>query len=302
MDFPRPRSSGTVARALRPSARCVARTCAAIGLVGPGRGRGLSRQASVGRPHRADRSARRQRSKRCRARLGRNRRVGPGRAQPELRKLVIINSPHPGDVPARPADEPAAAGLSAYMNFLCRPDAEALLAENDYARLWPMFTNMGAADPARLGGGWLTEASVIISRSVGRRPDRRLQLLPRLAAAPADRPRLRGAADRFAPETVTSRVPTLVSGRGRRRAAAAAARRPGGLRAAAGLVRVRARRTGSSTSGRRTSPPRSSASRRADQLRGVRSRIIRSTARCTSGLRFERLQQAGGVRRSSARR
>ena len=25
------------------------------------------------------------------------------------------------------------------MNFLCRPDAEALLAENDFARLWPFF-------------------------------------------------------------------------------------------------------------------------------------------------------------------
>ena len=43
------------------------------------------------------------------------------------------------------------------MNFLCRPDAEALLAANDFARLWPFFTDMGAADPARAGGGWLTE-------------------------------------------------------------------------------------------------------------------------------------------------
>ena len=32
---------------------------------------------------------------------------------------------------------------SAYMNFLCRPDAEALLSQNDYARLWPFFA--GAA-------------------------------------------------------------------------------------------------------------------------------------------------------------
>jgi pimeloyl-ACP methyl ester carboxylesterase len=42
------------------------------------------------------------------------------------------------------------------MNFLCRPDAEALLAEDDYARLWPFFVNMGAADSTRRGGGWLT--------------------------------------------------------------------------------------------------------------------------------------------------
>src|SRR5450432_1133761 len=33
---------------------------------------------------------------------------------------------------------------SAYMNFLCRPDAEALLAKSDFARLWPFFTNMRA--------------------------------------------------------------------------------------------------------------------------------------------------------------
>jgi pimeloyl-ACP methyl ester carboxylesterase len=43
------------------------------------------------------------------------------------------------------------------MNFLCRPDAEALLSADDFARLWPFFTNMGAADPGRVGGGWLTE-------------------------------------------------------------------------------------------------------------------------------------------------
>ena len=35
------------------------------------------------------------------------------------------------------------------MNFLCRPDAEALLAENDFARLWPFFSGMGAADTSR---------------------------------------------------------------------------------------------------------------------------------------------------------
>jgi pimeloyl-ACP methyl ester carboxylesterase len=36
------------------------------------------------------------------------------------------------------------------MNFLCRPDAAALLADNDFARLWPFFTNMG-------GSTWLDE-------------------------------------------------------------------------------------------------------------------------------------------------
>jgi pimeloyl-ACP methyl ester carboxylesterase len=40
------------------------------------------------------------------------------------------------------------------MNFLIRPDAEALLAEDDYRRLWDFFLNLGAGDD---GYGWLTE-------------------------------------------------------------------------------------------------------------------------------------------------
>ena len=44
------------------------------------------------------------------------------------------------------------------MNFLARPDAEALLAEDDFARLWPFFTSMGASDASRPGAGWLSEA------------------------------------------------------------------------------------------------------------------------------------------------
>jgi len=79
--------------------------------------------------------------------------------QPErLRRLVIVNSPHPATFLRGLQHDPEQQAASAYMNFLCRPDAEALLAENDFARLWPFFTNMGAADPARAGGGWLTEA------------------------------------------------------------------------------------------------------------------------------------------------
>ena len=36
------------------------------------------------------------------------------------------------------------------MNFLIRPDAERLLAENDYARMWPFFSHGVSAD-------WLTD-------------------------------------------------------------------------------------------------------------------------------------------------
>ncbi len=74
-----------------------------------------------------------------------------------LKRLVIINSPHPATFVRELQTSPQQQAASAYMNFLCRPDAEKLLAENDFARMWPMFTNMGAADPQREGGGWLTE-------------------------------------------------------------------------------------------------------------------------------------------------
>ena len=68
-----------------------------------------------------------------------------------IRKLAIINSPHPGTFLRELQNNPKQQAASAYMNFLIRPDAERLLAENDYARMWPFFTQ--GADAA-----WLTEA------------------------------------------------------------------------------------------------------------------------------------------------
>jgi len=128
-----------------------------------------------------------------------------------MRRLVIVNSPHPATflrALQHDADQQAA---SAYMNFLCRPDAEALLAENDFARLWPFFTNMGAADPARPGGGWLTEAVREQYREVWAAGLRGGCNYYR--ASPL-RPPTAGDAIvmtiRFAPEAVTVRVPTLV--------------------------------------------------------------------------------------------
>lgn len=64
-------------------------------------------------------------------------------------RLVIINSPHPATFLRELRDNPNQQAASAYMNFLCRPDAEELLAANDFARLWPFFTRMG-------GDAWLT--------------------------------------------------------------------------------------------------------------------------------------------------
>ncbi len=56
-----------------------------------------------------------------------------------LRQLLIINAPHPATFLRELRDNPAQQAASAYMNFLCRPDAEALLAEDGFARLWPFL-------------------------------------------------------------------------------------------------------------------------------------------------------------------
>jgi pimeloyl-ACP methyl ester carboxylesterase len=67
-----------------------------------------------------------------------------------LRRLLVLNAPHPATFQRELRDNPAQQAASAYMNFLCRSDAAALLAENDWARLWRLF---GPTPP-----GWLTPA------------------------------------------------------------------------------------------------------------------------------------------------
>jgi pimeloyl-ACP methyl ester carboxylesterase len=56
-----------------------------------------------------------------------------------LRQLLIINSPHAATFLRELKCNAAQQQASAYMNFFCRPDAEALLAQEDFARLWPFF-------------------------------------------------------------------------------------------------------------------------------------------------------------------
>lgn len=68
-----------------------------------------------------------------------------------LRKLAIINSPHPGTFLRALQASARQQQASAYMNFLVRPDAEALLREDDYRRLFAFFTQWG-------GAPWLTDA------------------------------------------------------------------------------------------------------------------------------------------------
>lgn len=88
-------------------------------------------------------------------------------SQPQLaKKLAIINSPHPGTFLRELQHSPTQQAASAYMNFLIRPDAETLLAADDYQRLWTFFTNMGAADGAH---AWLTDSVRAQYREVWRR-------------------------------------------------------------------------------------------------------------------------------------
>ena len=70
-----------------------------------------------------------------------------------MQRLAIINSPHPGTFLRELQHSPAQQAASAYMNFLIRPDAEALLSANDFQRMWPFFNNAEGQPPT-----WLTEA------------------------------------------------------------------------------------------------------------------------------------------------
>ena len=128
-----------------------------------------------------------------------------------IRRLVIVNSPHPATFLRELRNNPAQQAASAYMNFLCRPDAEALLSEKDFARLWPFFTAMGAADHSRVGGGWLTEPMRDRYRAVwtaslrgGCNYYRASPLRPPLGPDDAV------MKIEFAPSSVTSHVPTHV--------------------------------------------------------------------------------------------
>lgn len=82
-------------------------------------------------------------------------------SQPQLiKKLAIINSPHPGTFLRELQHSPMQQAASAYMTFLIRPDAEKLLAEDDFRRLFEFFMPFGSvkgvAGP-RIAPDWLTE-------------------------------------------------------------------------------------------------------------------------------------------------
>ena len=68
-----------------------------------------------------------------------------------VRRLVIINSPHPGALQRELRDIPAQQAASLYMTELVQPDAAAQLSANDFAGLWAVLQRFGPAD-------WLTPA------------------------------------------------------------------------------------------------------------------------------------------------
>lgn len=134
---------------------------------------------------------------------------GLAASQPDLmRQLAIVNAPHPATFQRELAHSPAQQAASAYMNFLARPDAAALLAENDFARLWPFFTHM-AADSGPTA--WLDEATRERYRSVWRQglsgPCAYYAASP-LRPPTADNPG--AAAVQLPRERVSVKVPTLV--------------------------------------------------------------------------------------------
>ena len=70
-----------------------------------------------------------------------------------LRRLAIVNSPHPGAFLRELLHNPAQQAASQYMHFLCRPDAEALLTKDGFRRLFAFFNTPDGSAP-----DWLTPA------------------------------------------------------------------------------------------------------------------------------------------------
>lgn len=125
-----------------------------------------------------------------------------------IERLAIINAPHAGTFLRELQGNPLQQKASAYMNWFCRPDAEELLAENDFARLFRMFTQAGA-EPE--GHGWLTEPLKERYREVWRAgltgPLNYYRATPMRPPTPEDPAALDVKLD---PAQVMVRVPTLV--------------------------------------------------------------------------------------------
>jgi pimeloyl-ACP methyl ester carboxylesterase len=121
-----------------------------------------------------------------------------------MKRLVIINSPHPAVFLRALQSSPEQQAASAYMNFLCRPDAEAELSANDFARMWSLLDRMG-------GAGWLTEAVKDQYRAVWRAGlNGALNYYRASPLRPPTAPDSPVMGLSFPPEFVTVQVPTHV--------------------------------------------------------------------------------------------
>ncbi len=121
-----------------------------------------------------------------------------------LKRLLIINSPHPATFLRELRENAGQQRASAYMNFLCRPDAAALLSERDHARLWPFFGDAAWLTPAlreRYRQGW---------RNGGRGLDGALNYYRASPLRPAVNPEDTLNTLVLPDELVTVRVPTTV--------------------------------------------------------------------------------------------
>jgi pimeloyl-ACP methyl ester carboxylesterase len=79
-----------------------------------------------------------------------------------MRHLCIINAPHAATFLRELKANPAQQAASAYMNWLCRPEAASELAADDFRRLWRMLELAG-------GASWLDDATRDRYRDVWRR-------------------------------------------------------------------------------------------------------------------------------------
>jgi pimeloyl-ACP methyl ester carboxylesterase len=70
-------------------------------------------------------------------------------APQRIRRLVTVNSPHPGALLRELQHSPAQREASVYMNDLVKPDAAQRLAADDFAALWALLDRFG-------GARWLT--------------------------------------------------------------------------------------------------------------------------------------------------
>lgn len=134
-----------------------------------------------------------------------------------LRQLVIVNSPHAGPFLSALQNDPAQQAASAYMNFLVQPDAAALLAANDFERLFGFLNGQDASLQSLTrpntghGPHWLTPAVKAQYREVwhhglqgGLNYYRASPLRPATPTDPG------ASAVHIAPEALRIDVPTLV--------------------------------------------------------------------------------------------